>query len=834
MRRLKATNFLLALRMLLREWHAGELRILSAALVVAVGSITAVGFFTDRVEQAMVMQAAELLAADTLMHSSEPISESYLDSARSLGLESARTLSFRSVLLIADAFQLTEVKAVGPGYPLRGKLRIADTPFELAAPETDAIPAIGSVWLDERLMSVLDVVVGDTLELGLAKFTIEAVLVYEPDRGGDLFSIAPRLMMHLDDVAATDLVQPGSRVTHTVLFAGDSGAITAYRDQHEPTLNDREHFHDVKDARPEMRIALQRAEQFLGLAALVSVMLSGAAIAVSSRRYASRQLDAAAIMRCLGASQAVISRLYAIQVFALGLVASLLGCLAGYLAQLVLVILFKDLLVGSLPSPTFMPIGIGLMTGILTLAGFALPPILRLKNVPPSRVLRRELGQIPVISWSAMLAPLSALFVLILWQAQDLQLAIYVLAGALVSVALLALAALVLVKLLRGLRKNVGVALRFGLSNITRRAPSSVLQVTAFGLGIMMLLLLTIVRSDVLDEWQRNLPADAPNFFLINIQPSEVDALRAWMEERGLGQIALYPMVRGRLEAINEREVSSEDYDEDRARRLARREFNLSWTSQLPADNRVVSGQWWSPLEDTPVFSVEEGLAETLGIALGDALTFDIAGQIVQAQVTNLRFVEWDSFNVNFFVVSPPSLLKDHPATFISSFHLPRGRRPLLVTLVREFPSVTVLDVDALLTKVRQIMERAVLGVEYVFAFTLVAGVIVLIAAVESTMDERRFETAIIRTLGGRKCALLAGLLAEFVTLGCLAGGLAALFATLVGAVLAEQIFELSYQPDASLMIVGVAAGGIGIGIAGVLRARSALQHPPIQVLRSI
>ena len=332
---------------------------------------------------------------------------------------------------------------------------------------------------------------------------------------------------------------------------------------------------------------------------------------------------------------------------------------------------------------------------------------------------------------------------------------------------------------------------------------------------------------------RRNLPPDAPNFFLINIQPQEVSAIESFMQTRGLRGIDLYPMVRGRLKAINQREVSRDDYDDDRARRLARREFNLSWTRGLPSDNRVVAGRWWAEDTTTDAFSVEEGIAQTLGIRLGDRLTFDVAGQAVQADVTSLRFVEWDSFNVNFFVVSPPHLLNPYPATFISSFHLPREARPLLIDLVREFPSVTVLDVDALLSKVRQIMERAVLGVEYVFAFTLVAGVIVLIAAIESTMDERRFETAIIRTLGGRQRVLLGGLLAEFVTLGCLAGTLAALGATLVGAVLAERIFQLSYQPDPRLLLVGLLAGGVGIGIAGILQARSALAHPPVQVLRS-
>ena len=824
----------LALRTLKREWHAGELGILAVALVVAVGSITAVGFFTDRVEQAMEFQATELLAADTLMHSSEPLDEALAQRARNRDLNVARTLSFRSVLLVNEAFQLAEVKAVSKGYPLRGKLRIATEPYQTDPPETDRIPSRGSVWLDARLMSVLGVAVDDEIELGASRFVVESVLAYEPDRGGDLFSIAPRLMMHYQDVAATQLIQPGSRVTHALLIAGDSRAVVAYRAELEPELDERQHFHGVADARPEMRIALERAEQFLGLAALVSVMLAGAAIAISSRRYAHRRLDAAAVMRCLGASQALISRLYVLQIVILGAVASLFGCIAGYVTQQFLVVAFEDLLVGNLPLPSLSPLGLGMVTGMLTLAGFALPPILRLKHVPPSRVLRRELGHAPVSTWTTMAAALGTLAVLIIWQAKDTQLAAYALAGGLLSTGFLCLAALALVRLLKRLRSRVGVTWRFGLANISRRAQSSMLQITAFGLGMTMLLLLTIVRGDVLDEWRRTLPPDAPNYFLINIQPGDVDPLKAWLTGRGLAAAELYPMVRGRLTAINRRGVSSEDYGDDRARRLARREFNLSWASVLPGDNRIVAGRWWETGSDGAEFSVEDGIADTLGMALHDVLTFNVAGTEVEAKITSLRFVEWDSFNVNFFVVSPPRLLQGLPATFISSFHLPKAERDVLTDLVRTFPSVTVLDVDALLSKVRGIMERAVVGVEYVFSFTLLAGIIVLIAAIESTMDERRFETAIIRTLGGQRRSLLHGLLAEFVTLGCLAGLLAALAASVVGAVVAERIFQLSYQFNPALIAIGLVGGGIGIGLVGVLRASSALNHPPIDVLRAV
>lgn len=821
----------LALRALRREWRAGELRILFAALIVAVGGMTAVGFFTDRVELAMETHATELLAADLVLHSPDPIEASLVDGARHLGLATAMTSSFRSMLVIGEQFQLAEVKAVSERYPLRGQLRIASAAF-VEDRATQAIPSRGSVWLDSRLISILGIGVGDAIELGSSRFQIESVISYEPDRGGDLFSIAPRLMMHLDDVEATGLVQPGSRVTHALLLAGKATALSEYRREVEDGASGH-HFHDAREGRPGIRAALDRAGQFLGLASLVSVLLAGAAIAVSSRRYTERRLDTAAIMRCLGASQRVISQVFVCQVLFLGIAASILGCALGYAAQQVLVVVFEDLLFGALPVPSLKPAGYGLAAGILTLAGFALPPILRLKDVPPTRVLRRDLGALPPRAWTVYLSAVAALSVLILSQAQDTRLAGYVLGGGAIAFLVLAAAALVLVRALSPLRGRVGVTWRFGLANISRRAGGSVIQVVAFGLGIMALLLLSVVRTDILDAWRTSLPPDAPNYFLINVQPGDVAGMRDFFAGEGLSTAELYPMVRGRLVAINGRAVAEDDYEDPRARRLATREFNLSWSETLKSDNRITAGRWWGASgAGEKQFSVEVEIAATLGIDLGDLLTYDIAGRELSGTVSSLRFVEWDSLKANFFVMAPPGVLDGYPATYITSFFLPEGRKAVLIELVRRYPSVTVLDVDALLTKVREIMEQAVLGVEYVFLFTLLAGVIVLLAAIQSTMDERRFETAVVRVMGGQRAALRRGLLAEFVTLGVLAGFLAALAATVIGAVLADQVFQLDYRGNPWIWVIGTLGGGIGIGLAGLASARSALDHSPIETLR--
>ncbi len=821
-----------ALRALRRDWHAGELRVLALALVVAVGSVSSVGFFTNRVEQAMERQAGELLAADLVVVSPNPIAETVVREAEQRGLATGRTLGFASMLMAADRLQLTEIKAVNEAYPLRGILRVAPAPF---APEkaADQGPLPGTVWLDTRLASVLEAAVGDTVAVGKADLRVSQVLSYEPDRGGDLFSIGPRLMMNLADIPSTDLVQPGSRVKHRLLVAGEAATVADYRSWLTTRLAAGESLQGVRDARPELRMALDRAQRFLGLAALVSVVLAGVAVAVATKRYADRHLDPAAIMRCLGAVQGFVNRVFSIQMLVLGLGASLAGCTLGYLAQEGLAAMLADLLPAALPSPSPAPVLTGLATGLVTLLGFGLPPLIRLRNVPPSRVLRRDLAPLPAQGWLVYGSAVGALTLLIYWQAADQTLATYALAGSAAAMLVLTLGAELLVRSLGPLRSRVGTAWRFGFASVARHRRGSVTQVVAFGLGIMVLLLLTLIRSDLLETWQQRLPPDAPNFFLINVQGDDVAAMGDYLAGHGLAHSGLYPMVRGRLTAINGQPVSAENYESPRAQRLVEREFNLSWASQLQADNQIVAGRWWGPEEHgRQELSVENGLAELLGIELDDELDFLVAGRTVRAQVSSLRTVEWDSFRPNFFVITPPGVLDSYPATHITSFHLPDNRHAILAGLVRRFPSVTVLDVDALMQKVRSIMDQASLAVQYVFIFTFLAGLMVLLAAVQSTLDERRRESAIVRTLGGSRRQLLKGLVAEFVTLGALAGVVAALAATGIGLVLAEEVFRLAYRPSPWVWTAGIAGGMLGVGVAGTLGTLRVLYHPPAETLR--
>ena len=834
---------LFALHSLRREWRAGELRVLALALVVAVAAITSVGFFTDRVGLGLERQAGELLAADLRVIASSSIDEDWLVEGRRRGLETATLARFPSVVLAGEGAQLVSVKAVSGGYPLRGKLRSAATPF--AAEEIGGAPEPGTAWVEARLFPLLNIEPGDAVQLGRATLTVARVLTYEPDRGGGFSELAPRLLLHADDLARTELIRPGSRVRYGLLAAGDEQTVADYRGWLKEQAGPGMRIEGVRDARPELKSALERAERFLGLAAMVSVILAGVAVALAARRHAERHLDGAAVMRCLGAGQRQVLALHLWQMVWLGLAACAVGAAVGFAAQEGLFQLIGNLLPGvspeSLPAPSPLPLLSALITGLAALLGFALPPLLPLKRVPPARVLRRDLGPTSVGAWWVYGGATAVLAGLMAWQAGEMKLAALVIGGVAAALALLTGCAWLLVRAMRPLRARVAVgwigAWRWGLANIGRRAGGSVVQVAAFGLGIMALLLLGIVRVDLMEGWRASLPEDAPNQFLINVQGDEVEGIGRFIREGGGPEPAFHPMIRGRLVAINDRPVGPDDYENPRAQRLVAREFNLSHSAELYEGNRVVAGRWWSPTDANghdPIgqFSVESGIAETLGIGMGDRLRFRIAGREVEAPVSNLRELDWGSFRVNFFVAASPGVLEEYPATYITAFHLPAGKRDLLAELVKRWPSVTVIDVEALMTQVRTIIDRVSAALEYVFLFTLAAGLTVLYAAIQATRDERMHESALLRTLGADRRRLWSGMVAEFATLGLLAGTVAALAATAVGYGVSVTVFELPYRPDPLLWLAGPLGGLFGVGAAGLLGVRRVVERPPLATLR--
>lgn len=822
----------LPLRMLKRDWRAGELRVLALALFVAVTAITSVGFFGDRVREALTREAHQLLGGDLLLGADHPWDRRFSDEARARGLEAAEATTLISMARSGEAAQLVGLKAVSAGYPLRGKLRIADAP-NAADREADGIPAPGTAWIDERLASAVDARVGGTLEVGDASLRIAAILTLEPDRGVQFFNIAPRVLMNRADLAATGLVQPGSRVSYSLLVAGPREGVDAYEAWAKGALGRGEAIQGLSGARPEIRAALDRAQQFLGLTAMLAAILAAVAIGLSTRRYSQRHLDGYAVMRCLGTSQRKLFALFAWEFVALAVAACAAGCLAGLAAQEVLARLAEQLMATALPAPSFVPALQGIAAGLVLLLGFALPPLLQLKNVPALRVIRRDVGPPREGAVAGYAIGFAALAALLVWQAGDLKLGAYVIGGFAAAFVAFAAAAFGALRLAASLAPLVGVSWRYGLANLRRRSRSNTVQILALALGLTAVLLLTFTRADLLEAWRGKLPQDAPNRFVLNIQPDQREPVERFFAANALPKPQIYPMVRGRLTAINDRPVHVDDYESERTRRLVEREFNLSYMSALPAHNRVVAGRWFTP-EDLAAgaLSVESGIAKTLGVGLGDRLTWSVGGQTFSARITNLRGLDWDSMQVNFFVVTTPHLLDALPTSYITSFHLRDARATAMNGLVRDFPNLTVVDMSAILKQALAVMEQVIRAVQFVFLFALIAGLLVLYAALLATQDERVQESAVMRALGASRAQVVAASRAEFLSLGLLAGLLASAGAAAIGYVLATRVFQLSYAVDPWLWVAGPVAGLVCVGLNAWAGTRAALSRPPVAALR--
>lgn len=822
----------LALRLLARDWRAGELTLVAVAVVVAVASVTTVGFFADRVHQALSRQANQLLGADLVISGDRPLDAAFTAAADQRGLQVARMLRFPSMTTGKEQSVLAEVKVVTAGYPLRGELRIAEVQNGADRRATE-IPKPGTVWVDERLITRLQLQVGDAIEIGMSRLPIAQIITQEPDSAIGFINAGPRIMINDADIDATGLVQVGSRIRYRILVAGAPAAIADYRSWVTPKLAPGQRVESIEDARPEIRSALERSEKFLSLAALLSVVLAAVAIALAARRFLQRHLDACAIMRCHGASQSRLVRLYLLQFIVLGAVASLAGCFAGFVAQHALALWLGSLVTVELPGAGWMPALHGFVTGLALLLGFALPPVIALAKVPTLRVLRRDIGAPSGMGLLGYALGAVVIAGLIIWKAGDLRLGSMVFggfAGAMLVAGLLAWGVIALVSRLGG----AGVSWRFGIANLRRRPLASVLQVVALGIGVMALLTLTIIRSELLDLWQRSLPPDAPNRFIVNVQPEQIPALKKFFEGRGMAMPELHPMVRARLIGINERSVAPADYSDDRARRLVDREFNLSWATQMQKDNRLIAGNWWGNKPRSDQFSMEDGIAKALGVGIGDKLTFDAAGSAFTAEITSLRKVDWDSFNVNFFVVSPPGLLEKYPASYVTSFYLPPGNVELLNALVKQFPNFLLIDVAQVLGQVQTMITQVSRAVQFVFLFTLLAGLVVLYAAIASTQDERLYQATIMRTLGASRSQLARANLAEFAVIGALAGLIAVAGANALGYVLAQRVINVGYEFSYALWGIGIIGTVLGVMIAGHLGTRHVLRIAPLRVLRML
>lgn len=823
--------FSLAIRQLLRDTRAGELRVLFFALLVAVAASTAIGYFGARLNGAMLLRATEFLGADMLLEGSSPARLEQIQSGKELGLQHAQVVEFSSVIATDNGIQLSSIKAVDGVYPLRGQLKSALAPF---APEVaGGSPEPGEAWAEARLLTALNLKVGDTIDVGLKTLHLTRVLTYEPDRAGNFYSLTPRVMINLADLTATGVVQPGSRVSYHELWRGSASALETYRQLIKPGLAANQRIQDARDGNRQIGGALGKAERYLNMASLVAVLLSGVAVALSATRFATRRFDASALLRCLGLSRRETLLLFSVQLTVLGLLASLSGALLGWLAQLGLFALLGELLPSDVPPGGLLPAVAGIGTGLVALAGFALPPLAALGRVPPLRVLRRDILPIPSSTWMVYGTALAALG-LIMWRLSlDLVLTFALLGGGVIAALVLGSLLLLVLNSLRRLLARASLPWRLGLGQLLRHPLAAAGQSLAFGLILLSMALIALLRGELLDTWQNQLPKNAPNYFALNILPADKQAFTDRLIELSAQSAPLYPVVPGRLISINGKPVQgivSKDTEGDRA---IQRDLSLTWAAELPAGNSITAGSWWSaqPTGDVPGVSVEGKVAESLKLKLGDHLIFTVGGVNREAQVTSLRKINWDNFQPNFFMIFQPGTLKDLPATYLTSFYLAAGHDQQIIDLSRAFPAVTILQVEALLAQLRSILEQVTLAVEYVLLFVLAAGMAVLFSGLQATLDERIRQGALLRALGAERQLLVKARRIEFGLLGAVSGLLAALGSELVSLVLYRYAFDLAWHPHPWLLWLPV-IGALLVGGAGVFGTRRALNASPLTVLR--
>lgn len=826
------SRFNLALRLLWRDSRSGELTILILALIIAVTSSTTIALFSDRLQRTMTNQTAEFLAADLVISSPTPAPSEWLTKAIQLNLAQARTAEFSSVLIEHEELLLAGIKAVSAAYPLRGFLKTTTDDYSTET-ITHNGPAQGTAWLEKRIFSALKLKVGDPLTVGEKQLIITHIITYEPDKKGDFYSFSPRVMINEADLPATGIVQPGSHVHYFFQFSGDAKALTEFKQWLKPQLNPSQRIMDIHEDRPELGTALNRAERYLGLSSTLVILISGVAIAMATRRYTERHFNATALLRCLGCKQNEILWLYSSQFVVLGLFASAVGCLLGWFAQEGLFYLLKDLLPQHVASPGLLAVLFGFIIGMAVLLGFALPPLLRLKQVSPLRVLRRELEPMPSSGWLIYGLSIGIMSLLIWKYTDDLKMTASILGIGLITLLTLGLLVYGLLNLASRALPSMSLTWRFGLQGLLKNSRASVSQILAFSLTLVAMVLSFTVRTDLIDNWQKQLPENAPNHFALNIFPDQQAAFKQELQQQHINGSQFFPVIKGRLVEINNtpvQKIVSKDTQGDNA---THRELSLTWTQELPEENKIIAGNWWTT-QQAGLVSVEQKLADSLKIKLGDHLLFTVGSQQINATVTSIRALRWDTMKPNFYMVFSPGTLDTYPSTFITSFYLPETQKNVLNTLVKKYPGTTILEVDLILQQFKTILTQLTQGINYLLYFALMAGFAVLFAAVYATLDNRIYEGALMRTLGANRSFLRKTHIIEFSTLGLISGLLAVVISEAIMYALYTQVMAMEYHPSFFLWAIIPLTGALFVGMAGCWGIRHVLNKSPLRVLREL
>jgi len=817
-------------RFFYRELFQPEMRLVFFALLLTVTAMAMVGLLTDRISKSLLRQSNELLGADLVIASSRTIPDSWRQSARKGGLQTAYIQEFPSVLIAADDSTLAEVKVVSNGYPLRGKLVARNLDNEVIV---NSIPAPGTVWVENNLLRKLGLAVGDTVTLGQSDFTLAAVIEQEPDRGGNLFALAPRVLMNKEDLPATELIGDGSRVNHRLLLAGEVQALQSYQQWLEDKLGQHYRLQSVRDSRPEVNASLDRAERFLALSLVVTIVLASLATWVAMQTWVKKRLIHAAVLRTIGLTRVQILGIYLSQLMLLVVLACSSAILLAWTLQNLFVGVMQTYMASVLPVANIRPALAACVLGFLLVMAFSLPVYWRLVSVSPMLVLRSVPDRLDQSNWSLWLG-LIVLIGVLGWLTADITLLSITILGLAGSMLILIVLSLMLLALLKQAGKKLPVGYRLGVHALVRHRRETLISISVFGLSFIFVILLTLIRTDLLDQWRDRLPIDTPNTFLINIQSSELPGIQSWLADNGLQNISFSPMVRARLVKINSQPVLGDDYESPRAKRLLKREFNLSWSDHVPQHNQLSSGMWWDESNAVPLpqWSVESGIAETFGIKIGDVLSFDAVGQVVSGEVTSLREVSWDSFKVNFFVIGTTPMLSLSPSRYISSFYLNTSQRGLMNEMVKQYPSVAVLDVDALMSRVRKVIDKVSYAAEAAFLFTLISAILLMIAMVMSGRHLRQKENALLRTMGATSDILNRAQRTEFVLIGVCSGLIAVILSNLLAWLVSTELLDIGFQFNFTLALAVTLAGIVLMMITGWVLLKRQQSQTPIDILR--
>lgn len=825
----------IALTLLWRNWKSGELNILVFSLLLAIATVTSISLFTNRIHNSIYQEASQFIAGDARVSGSLPIPKIWQDEAHLRALNTAKVLNFRAMAFSEDEMTLTQVKAVSSAYPLKGNLAISDQPYTSSDIVTQG-PRPGEAWIAPRLFDALNVSTGQAVTIGQAEFIVKASINKEPDSGQSLFGVAPRIMIHIDDVERTGAVQVGSRVGYSMLLSDESDTdadIESYKEWLEPRLENHHRWTGVKDGNRGVGSALDRAERFLLLAGCLSVVLSGVALALAARRYAKRQQNQVALLKTFGKTPNQITRLYGINLLAIGTIGLIAGTALGVILHGGIFALLGNLMPEDLAPASASAYWIGSITGIISLWAFAAPPLFSLRNVSPASILRDDNKALLHAGWS-MAIGLASIVLLVLLYSRDLKITAIISVGALACILGVGVLSNALINLTKRFGHRLGKSWNLGFANLKRHKQFNALQIVIFAILFLLLFVLITVRTSLIGQWQNQLPDNAPNHFVFNIFPEETDSIRDFFAQRSIEHSPFYPMIRGRV--INVDEEATKTLAQNANNRMNyERELNLTWSSTFGEDNSIVAGEWWS--ENDPdealLVSVEAEYASGLAIDLGDVIEFSVAGATVHAKVTSLRSVHWDSMNPNFFMIFNKPIANGVGANWLTSFFIPPEQKSFINDISRAYPTISVIELDQTLKQIQDIIAKVSLAIEFILLLVLCSGILVLITSIQATLDVRLKESAILRTLGGSRQLVRKTLLIEFCSLGVLAGILGALGMELCMFFLQTRVFDLSYEPQPIIWVLGPAFSALLIGSIGWLSTRKVINVPPLTILRA-